>query len=80
MLQARAARAPELGLEHVRQLGLKQGLQTILLKLLTQRFGEVPPEAKATISAATPEESEAMALRVLTAQSLDEVLRDGKQR
>ena len=56
------------------QRGKEEGRRELLLALLGQRFGPLPGEARARIEAASTEELERMGLRVLTAQSLAEVL------
>jgi hypothetical protein len=54
--------------------GRLDGERKLLLRQLTQRFGPPSTETTARIDAATSSELEAMALRVLTAKTLDEVL------
>lgn len=54
--------------------GKLEGKLEVLKELLTQRFGALAPKVHARINAATSEELHAMARRVLTATSLDEVL------
>jgi len=54
--------------------GKLDGERTVLLRLLGQRFGTLPPSAIARIEAATMLELDAMTLRVLTAGSVEEVL------
>jgi len=71
-----AERAAERG----RREGKLEGQQEFLRKLLTQRFGELPPEADARVQAATPTELEKMGLRILSAATLDEVLGKPKRR
>ena len=46
----------------------------LLLRQLEQRFGALPEEARSRIAAASSSEVDAMVLRVLTANTLDEVL------
>lgn len=60
-----------------REEGLAKGQQRMLLKLLQLRFGEPSAETTSRVQAATVEELEAMAERVLTAQTLEEVLGGG---
>jgi predicted transposase YdaD len=54
--------------------GERKGERTILLRQLGQRFGTLSPDVLARVDAAASSEIEAMALRVLTAKTLDEVL------
>ncbi len=51
-----------------------EGERTMLQRLLGQRFGALSPNVLALVDGATSSELEAMALRVLTAKTLDEVL------
>ncbi|MBK9266825.1 MAG: Rpn family recombination-promoting nuclease/putative transposase [Polyangiaceae bacterium] len=67
-------RALRKGLREGRREGRREGQQELLLKLLRQRFGELPTEATATIQAATLAELEDMGLRVLNAATLEDVL------
>lgn len=54
--------------------GKIEGKIEVLKELLTQRFGTLAPKVHARIDAATSKELHAMATRVLTARSVDEVL------
>ena len=54
--------------------GTADGERKIVLRLLGQRFGKLPADVIARIEAATSSNLEAMALRVLSAATLDEVL------
>jgi hypothetical protein len=60
--------------EQAREQGLQQGLQqgrvTLLVKLITIKFGELPREYQARLEAATNEEIERYSERVLTADTL----------
>ncbi|MEP7120586.1 MAG: hypothetical protein ABJE95_06745 [Byssovorax sp.] len=63
-----------------RSEGLSEGLKgqrVMLLKLLSQRFGELPEVTVARVNAAGPLELEAWFDRGLTAATLDEVLGEG---
>ena len=53
---------------------VSQGRAEMVLKLLTLRFGRLPAEAEARVRAASIEQLDAFAERVLSAKSLDEVL------
>ena len=53
---------------------VSQGRAEMVLKLLTLRFGRLPAEAEARVRAASIEQLDAVAERVLSAKSLDEVL------
>lgn len=55
--------------------GELKGERKLLKQLVAQRFGAQPQDAIACIEAASAEHLEAMALRVLTAATLDDVLR-----
>jgi predicted transposase YdaD len=65
-----------------RQLGRREGeakgrqeeRRRVLLKLLRVRFGEIPADALARVEAADAEQLDRWAERVVTAESLDEVL------
>ena len=54
--------------------GEARGRAELVLKLLTLRFGRLPAEAEARVRAASIEQLDAFAERVLSAKSLDEVL------
>ncbi|MBK9266395.1 MAG: hypothetical protein IPM54_42240 [Polyangiaceae bacterium] len=58
----------------VEQRGELKGRRNALKQLLGARFGELAQEALARIDAATAKDLDAMVLRVLTANTLDEVL------
>ena len=60
--------------------GKREGQKELLLKQLRKRFGELSTDATATIHAASCAELDEMALRVLTAKTLAEVLRTPKPR
>ena len=53
--------------------GIGKGQARLLKLLIQQRFQTVPVEVEARLQAATPEQLETWALRVLDAGSLDEV-------
>ena len=54
--------------------GEEKGRRALLLSLLGQRFGSLPEDTRARIQAAGTEELERMGRRVLTAQTLADVL------
>ena len=54
--------------------GLLEGKAELLLKLLAIRFGPLPEPTRARITAATTEQIDTWAERMLTASTLDEVL------
>jgi len=59
--------------------GLEEGenkIRALLIRQLELRFGALPLVAKARILAADPQQVETWALRMLTAESLDETLGD----
>jgi predicted transposase/invertase (TIGR01784 family) len=64
------------GRQEGRQEGLVQGQTSLLVKLLTLKFGAVPPAYQAIISTATLEQLEQYATRVLFADSLPAVFAD----
>jgi hypothetical protein len=58
-----------------RQEGRQEGGFKILSRLLTKRFGPIPPEIHAQLSTATPIKLERWGLRLLDASTLDEVFK-----
>ena len=62
--------------EQGREEGREQGQRATLLKQLRLRFQSVPEEALARIDAATSQQLDLWAERILTAETLDEVLAD----
>jgi hypothetical protein len=54
--------------------GVAQGKSTLILKLLTLRFGQIEDEAKRRIAQATNEELDAIGERLLAAQTLQDAL------
>lgn len=54
--------------------GEQKGERNLLEKLLRKKFKTLPPEVLGILEKATPREIEAMGERILTAQTLDEVL------
>jgi hypothetical protein len=54
--------------------GQLKGQADLLTRLLTRRFGALPPDAAARIAAAASDELDAIGDRLLTAQSLEEAL------
>ena len=61
--------------ESLRREGQAKGKQEALLVLLRQRFGPLPAATVARVDKATAAELDLWLGRVLTASSLDEVLR-----
>ena len=65
------------GIEQGRQQGIQQGIQGVLLRLLRQRFGDaVSAQVEQRIATASPEQVEAWTGRVLSADTLAEVIAD----
>ncbi|MEW6168599.1 MAG: DUF4351 domain-containing protein, partial [Pseudomonadota bacterium] len=66
------------GLEKGMQQGLQQGLQqgeaAVLLRQLTRKFGELPPQVRRRIESADAETLLLWSERVLDATTLDDVL------
>ena len=62
--------------EEGRQEGRLEGERTMLLRMMTARFGQLPATVTARVGAATVEEIEGWAERVLVAKTLAEVLGD----
>jgi len=62
--------------EEGRREGRLEGERAMLLRMLTARFGQLPPTVTARIGIATVDEVEAWAERVLVAKTLAEVLGD----
>jgi hypothetical protein len=67
-------KARELGLEEGLEKGLKKGKFSLLVSLLRARFGELPAPVIARIETASSAELEHWAVRVLSANTLAEVL------
>jgi hypothetical protein len=61
----------------LRAQGREEGRAELLLRQLEHRFGPLPVALEAKVLAATTEQVERWALRVLTASSLAEALADG---
>ena len=68
----------EKGMEKGIDKGISQGQLKLLTALLRQRFGEVPEWAVARLRAAAPAQVETWALRVLEAESLEQVFEAGR--
>ena len=64
-------------LDEGRTEGRTEGQAELLLKLLAQRFGEVPAGLAQTVRAGTLAQLDAWADRLLTVESLEEVLAAG---
>ena len=79
-VEAPLASAGEQLIQQGREQGLQQGtlaaLRAMLRAQLTARFGQLGAADVETIEAATAPELEQMLVRVLTATSAEEVLRD----
>jgi len=71
-----ADRLREEGRREGRQEGRLEGERTMLLRMLTARFGQLPATVTARVGAAAVEEIEGWAERVLVAKTLAEVLGD----
>ncbi|MBC8456489.1 MAG: DUF4351 domain-containing protein [Deltaproteobacteria bacterium] len=68
------------GIQLGRQQGIQQGKQSILLQLLGAKFGQLPESVGEEIRAITNEqELDQLSLRILTANSLDEMGLNGKK-
>ena len=73
LLMTLAEKLRQEGRREGRKEGRKEGQRKLLLKQLQLRFGDLPTRAEARVAKATPAQLEAMAEKVLTATSLDEV-------
>ena len=61
-------------IEQGRKQGIQQGKQSLLLQLLGTKFGNLPASVEKQIQAITSEEKlDQLSLRILTANSLDEM-------
>jgi predicted transposase YdaD len=67
------------GLEQGLEQGLESGRRSLLLTQLEHRFGTVPAEMLEQIDAATSEQLDSWALRLLSASSLDDVFTPSTQ-
>ncbi|WP_353570769.1 DUF4351 domain-containing protein [Candidatus Albibeggiatoa sp. nov. BB20] len=65
--------ATERGMQQGVQLGLLQGEQNLLLRLLTKRFGSLTEQLNNKIRQANLEQLELWSERILTASSIKEV-------
>lgn len=69
--------AERFGIEKGRQQGLQQGLQqgevALLQRQLSRRFGPLPDAVRARLTSASIDQLETWAIRVLDAESLNEV-------
>ncbi len=61
------------GLEQGIQKGLEQGEQTLLRRMLTKRFGELPTWVEERVSTLSISEVEALSMRLFDAKSIDEL-------
>jgi hypothetical protein len=73
-LQQGVQQGVQQGIQQGVQQGLQQGEARLLLRQLSQRFGELPDTARQAVEAADAETLLHWADRVLTARSLDEVI------
>jgi flagellar biosynthesis/type III secretory pathway protein FliH len=62
------------GLQQGRQEGLQQGEAVLLLRLLHRKFGELPDAVRERVAAADPDTLLTWSERILTAQSIDDVV------
>jgi hypothetical protein len=72
--QQKQQKLREDALQQALKRGRNEGARSVLLRLLRDRFGELPETAVARIGAAGAEEIERWGERVLRAQTLAEVL------
>ncbi len=68
----------EQGIEQGREEGREEGLRAMLMKQLAARFDNVPAQARERVATATIAELEQMSIRILRAQTIDEVLHVNK--
>ena len=54
--------------------GRAEGMAELVLRMLALRFGAIPPELAERVRAASADELDAMAERILTAQSAAEIV------
>jgi len=73
-LQQGLQRGLQQGMQQGMQQGLQQGEAAVLVRLLTRKFGELPPEARRRIESADAETLLLWSERVLDASKLDDVL------
>ena len=62
------------GMQQGRKEGMQQGEAQVLVRQLSRKFGELPPDIRHKIESADSERLLQWSERVLTARSLDEVL------
>jgi hypothetical protein len=62
------------GIRIGRQQGREEGERRLFLRLVAKRFGPVPPAARKRIEALSAPKLEKVAIRLLDAGSLDELL------
>ena len=72
------ARGIERGLEQGRQQGRQQGEATLLMRLMTRKFGPLDAKVRQRIESADPQQLLDWGERFVTAQSIQEVL-DGSR-
>ena len=65
--------AERFGIEKGLQQGLQQGEATLLQRQLARRFGPLPDAIRAQLNGASIDQLEIWAIKVLDAESLDEV-------
>lgn len=56
-----------------RMQGLQEGLQQLLIRLITRRFGQLSADTKQRLLEATPEQLEQWADKILDAETLEDV-------
>lgn len=66
-------RGLEQGLQQGLEQGRKEGFASLLMTLLSQRFGQVPDWVAQKLTTAPPETLESWSRRVFEARSLDEI-------
>ncbi len=71
-------RSPGWREDRAREEGREEGQRNTLLKLMVARFGALKPQVKARVEAATSEQLDRMCIKVLGAQTIDDVLAEMK--
>jgi hypothetical protein len=70
---AQLAPTAETAMQRAADAYIEQGQRKLVVRLLTKKFGPLPDDAVLRLDAATPEELEQVADRLLDAQHLDDV-------
>ena len=73
----RIRRGMEQGLKQGREEGREEGERRIVLRMIAQKFGEVPPAVRKRVEALPPSGLDEIAMRLLNASSLNELLKTG---